>query len=90
MIFPTENEGRFLSWMTAVPTFALFAAGLGAVAAGGGGLYQYSATVLLGSGLLYCTSRQILIRSNIAARQLLKATIIGLPLQFVILILRKR
>jgi protoheme IX farnesyltransferase len=89
LIFPTENEGRFLSWMTAVPTLALFVAGLGAAAADGGGLFQYSATVLLGSGLLYCASRQILIRSRIAARQLLKATIIYLPLLFVILILRK-
>jgi heme O synthase-like polyprenyltransferase len=89
LIFPTENDGRFLSWMTAVPTLGLFVAGLGAVAANGGGLFQYSATVLLGSGLLYCASRQILIRSRIAARQLLKATIIYLLLQFMILILRK-
>jgi protoheme IX farnesyltransferase len=88
LIFPTENESRFLSWMTTVPTLALFIAGLGAVAADGGGLFQYSATVLLGTGLLYCASRQMLIRSNIAARQLLKASIIYLPLQFVILILR--
>jgi protoheme IX farnesyltransferase len=89
LIFPTENEGRFLRWMTTVSTLALFVVGLGAVAADGGGLFQYSAAVLLGSGLLYCASRQILIRSKIAARQLLKATIIYLPLQFVILILRK-
>jgi protoheme IX farnesyltransferase len=89
LIFPTENEGRFLSWMTTVSTLALFVVGLDAVAADGGGLFQYSATVLLGAGLLYCASRQILIRSKFAARQLLKATIIYLPLQFVILILRK-
>jgi len=89
LIFPTENEGRFLSWMTAVPTLALFTAGLGAVAADNGGLFQYFATLLLGSGLLYCASRQMLLRSRIAARQLLKATIIYLPLQFVIFILPK-
>ena len=89
LIFPTENEGRFLNWMTAVPTLALFAAALAAVGAEGGGLFQYSATVLLGSGLLYYAIRQILMRSRIAARQLLKATIIYLPLQFLILLLRK-
>jgi heme o synthase len=89
LIFPTENEDRFLIWMTAVPTLALFAVGLGAVAAGGGGLFQYSATILLGLGLLYCASRQTLVRSKIVARQLLKASIIYLPLQFVILLLRK-
>jgi protoheme IX farnesyltransferase len=89
-IFPTENEGSFLSWMTAAPTLALFVAGLSAVAAGGGGLFQYSATALLGSGLVYCASRQILLRSRIVARQLLKASIIYLPLQFLILMFVKR
>jgi protoheme IX farnesyltransferase len=89
LILPTANEGSFLSWMTIAPTLALFVASLGAVAAGGGGRFQYFATVLLGSGLLYYASRQILICSRIAARQLLKATIIYLPLLFVILLLRK-
>jgi protoheme IX farnesyltransferase len=89
LVLPTENEVRFLSWMTAVPTLALCVAGLGVVAAEGGGLFQYSATVLLGTGLLCCATRQMLLRSRIAAHQLLKATIIYLPLQFVILILRK-
>ena len=89
LIFPTEAEDRFLIWMTAVPALALFVAGLCAVAAGGGSMFQYSATVLLGLGLLYCAIRQILIRSRIVARQLLKATILYLPLQFVILLLRK-
>jgi heme o synthase len=89
LIFPTEAEDRFLTWTTAVPALALFVAGLGAVAAGGGGLFHYSATVLLGLGLLYFAIRQILIRSKIVARQLLKATILYLPLQFLILLLRK-
>ena len=89
LIFPTENDGRFLSWMTTVPALALFGAGMAAVAANGGGLFQYSATVLLGSGVVYCASWQALIRSRIAARQLLKATIVYLPLQFLILILQR-
>jgi len=53
-------------------------------------LFQCSATVLLGSGLFFYAIRQILIRSRLAARQLLKATIIYLPLQFVILLTSKR
>ena len=88
LIFPTEQEGRFLSWMTAVPSLALFVAGLAAVATVGGGLFQYSATVLLGSGILHYARQQILLRSKLAARQLLKATILYLPLQFLILIIR--
>jgi hypothetical protein len=38
-------------------------------------------------GLLYYADRQVLLRSRIAARQLLKATIVYLPLQFLILML---
>lgn len=89
LIFPVKNEDRFLIWMTALPALALFAAALSAVAAGGGGLFQYSASALLGAALLYFAGRQTLIRSGIAARQLLKATIIYLPLQFLILLLGK-
>jgi protoheme IX farnesyltransferase len=89
MIFPAENEDRFLLWMTAVPALALFVASLGAVAAAGGGPLQFGATVVMGSSFLYYASRLTLIRSSIAARKLLKATIICLPLQFVILIFQK-
>ncbi len=89
LIFPTKNAGRFLAWWTGVPAVALLVAGIGAVAANRGGVVQYYGTVVLGLGLLYCASRQILLRSRIAARQLLKATIVYLPLQFLILMLRK-
>jgi len=89
LIFPAKNAGGFLAWLTGVPALALFIAGIGAVDANGGGILQYCATILLGVGLLYCVSRQILLRSKIAARQLLKATIVYLPFQFLILILGK-
>jgi len=53
-----------------------------------GGTFQYFGTVMLGSGLsiALCT---VLRRSRIAARQLLKATIVYLPLQFLIFVLGK-
>jgi heme o synthase len=89
LIFPTKNASRFLAWLTSVPALALFIAGIGAVAANRGAILQYSATIVLGLGLLYCASRQILHPSRIAARRLLKATIVYLPLQFLILIFRK-
>jgi hypothetical protein len=41
------------------------------------------------SGLFYYAGRQILLRSRIAARLLLKATIVYLPLQFVVFLLWK-
>ena len=89
LIFPTKNASGFLASLTGVPALALFIAGIGAVAANRGAILQYSATIVLGLGLLYCASRQILHPSRIAARRLLKATIVYLPLQFLILIFRK-
>ena len=62
---------------------------LGAVSASNGSALQYSATVILGSGLLYYAMRQVFLHSRGAARQLLKATIVYLPLQFLIFVLGK-
>ena len=89
LIFPTNSEERFLAWVTLLPSLALFMAGLGAVKVNNGGTFQYSATVILGSALLYYAMRQVFLRSRIAARQLLKATIVYLPLQFLIFVLGK-
>jgi protoheme IX farnesyltransferase len=89
LIFPNKDAGRFLAWLTGAPALALIIAGIGAVAANRGGNLQYYATIVLGLCLFYCASRLIVLRSRIAARQLLKATIVYLPLQFLFLILRK-
>jgi heme o synthase len=88
-VLPAQNEHRFFTWLTGAPSLALFLASLAAVASNREGIFQYTATVMLGSGLLYYASRQILLRSRIAARELLKATIIYLPLQFLVLVLGK-
>src|SRR6267142_1835815 len=89
LVLPPKNDGTFLTWVTSVTSLALFVAGLAAVSASNGGIFQYSATVILGSGLLYYAMRQAFLRSRIAARQLLKATIVYLPLQFLIFVLGK-
>jgi protoheme IX farnesyltransferase len=89
LVFPTNSEEKFLAWVTLLPSLALFMAGLGVVKVNNGGTFQYSATVILGSGLLYYSMRQVFLRSRIAARQLLKATIVYLPLQFLIFVLGK-
>ena len=88
-VLPAQNENRFMTWLTGAPSLALVLASLAAVASSGGGTVQYTATVALGSGLLYYASRQILLSSRISARELLKATIIYLPLQFLVLVLGK-
>src|SRR6266851_1534715 len=89
LIFPTNSEEKFLTWVTSVASFALFVVSIGAVSVNNGGTFQYFGTVMLGSGLLYCAMRQVLRRSRIAARQLLKATVVYLPLQFLIFVLGK-
>jgi protoheme IX farnesyltransferase len=88
-VLPAQNEYRFMAWLTGTSSLALVLVSLAAVALNRGGIFQYTATVTLGSGLLYYISRQILLRSRIAARRLLKATIIYLPLQYLILVLGK-
>src|SRR5438445_9934412 len=59
LIFPANGEERFSAWVTSIPSLALFMAGLRAVSASNGGAFQYSATVILGSGLLYYAMRQV-------------------------------
>jgi len=89
LVFPTNNEERFLAWGNIGPILGPLMAGLGVVKVNNGGTFQYSATVMLGSGLLYYAMRQVFLRSRIAARQLLQATIVYLPLQFLIFVLGK-
>ena len=88
-IFPKNNAATFLAWLTFVPSVGLFIVSLASAAANSGGILEYSAMVILGSGLLYYAVRLVLLRSRIASRQLLKATIGYLPLQFLIFLLRK-
>ena len=89
LILPANREARFLAWLTLGPSFALFPVSLAAVAANGGGVIPYLATAILGAALLYYAGRQVRLRSRTAARELLKASIIYLPLEFLILVLGK-
>jgi protoheme IX farnesyltransferase len=70
LIFPTNNEGTFMARVTSIASFALFIASFGVVSANNGGTFQYSGTVLLGCGLLYCALRQVSLQSRIGARHL--------------------
>src|SRR6267142_5680067 len=76
LIFPGNSEEKFLTWVTLVASFLLFLLSLAAVVASSGGAFHYAATVVLGLGLLYCATRQVVRHSRIAARQLLTATIL--------------
>jgi protoheme IX farnesyltransferase len=89
LIFPANSEGKFSAAVISIASFALAIAGLGFAGANNGGVLQYSGTVLLGSVLLYYALRQVSFQSKLAARHLLRATILYLPLQFLMFVLGK-
>ncbi len=88
-ILPPEGEREFLAWQACFPAFALLMASIATVGSNRGGGIEYCSTLLLGLGLLYYTVRFVLVRSRIAARQLLNASIVYLPIEFLILVLGK-
>jgi heme o synthase len=83
LLLPQENDHTFVGWLTAVPSLALVVVSVLAV----DGILQNAFTVILGFALLYYAARLILFPTRIAARNLLKASIIYLPLEFLILII---
>jgi heme o synthase len=88
-LLPREHDHAFVAWLTAVPSLALVVVSVLAVE-GTGSIVSYSCTAVLGLGLLYYAARLIFFPSRNAARQLLKASIIYLPLEFLILIVGRK
>jgi protoheme IX farnesyltransferase len=89
LLLPQEHDHTFVAWFTAVPSVALVMVSVLAVE-GTASIVSGSCTALLGLGLLYYAARLILSPSRNAARQLLKASIIYLPLEFLILIVGRK
>jgi len=85
-LLPQEHDHTFVAWLTAVPSLALFVVSVLAVDGTTETILQCACTIVLGLGLLYFAARLILFRSRIAARHLLRASIIYLPLELLILI----
>jgi protoheme IX farnesyltransferase len=86
-VLPANHEQVFLGWVTAISSIALF--GLAAVPEIEHGTFQYSGALVLTSVLLFYSVKLPVLRSRIAARQLLTATIIYLPLEFLLLVVGK-
>jgi len=86
-ILPAENEFSFLTWQALLPSLGLLIASIATVSANREGSIEYCITLLLGIGLLYYAVRFVRVRSGSAARQLLKASIVYLPIEFLILVL---
>ena len=71
-----------MAWLTLAPSLALLMVNLTAVAADSESSVRYFASLILGSALFYYGARLVFLRSRTAARQLLRASIVYLPLEF--------
>ena len=91
LVLPSgEQRNHFVIWQTVLPSLALLPLSLIVATAGASGFAYSACTLLLGSGLLYYGVRFAIRRSNIAARQLLVASIVYLPVAFALMSLNKR
>jgi heme o synthase len=89
-VLPARGENTFLAWLTALPSIALLLASFAAIEHTDDRTLPLSASAILGLGLLFFVWRQLVLRSKVAARQLLKATIAYLLLQMLILTVAKQ
>jgi len=85
-----ERRDRFVVWQSTVVSLLLIPVSLAPAITGEAGLVYSSGALILGSMFLYYSWRFEFHRSNVAARQLLAASIIYLPAVFVLLILDMR
>jgi len=85
-----EARNRFVAWQTLVATVALLPVGIIPIIANGSGAVYSGAAFIPGAVFLYYGARFAFRRSNVAARQLLVASIIYLPLVFALIMLSKK
>jgi protoheme IX farnesyltransferase len=84
LVLPTENRNRFVAWLTVLPTLGLVILSLVPTALAG--LVCRTGVFLLSLGLASCGAQLSLRPSNVAARRLLLASIVYLPLVFVLMV----
>jgi protoheme IX farnesyltransferase len=84
-----ERRGAFMAWQTLVPSFALVPLSLTPAFLRHAGLIYSVGALLLSSGFLYYGTQLALRRSNPLARRLLFASIVYLPLVFLLMMLDK-
>jgi heme o synthase len=87
---PGELRDRFVVWQTFVVSLALIPVSLTPAFIGGSGLIYSVGTFILSSIFSYYGARLAFRRSNVAARQLLVASIVYLPAAFVLMMLSKK
>lgn len=82
------RRDRFVASQTLLPSLALIPVSLIPAITGVSGLIYFAATLILSTAFLYYSARFAFGRSSVAARQLLAASIIYLPLVFAVMMLR--
>jgi protoheme IX farnesyltransferase len=88
MVLPLgEKRDRFVTWQTSLASLALLPVALIPMSLGVSGPAYYAGRFALGAIFLYYGIRFALRKSNAAARDLLVASILYLPLLFALLIL---
>jgi protoheme IX farnesyltransferase len=91
LVLPSgERRNRFVIWQTLLPSLALLCIGLIPATTGVSAVVYALGLLLLGAIFLYYAVRFTFRRSSAAARQLLVASIIYLPVAFAILSLNRR
>ena len=88
-VLPERHKNAFLTCLTAVPSILPLLASFTATKQADDRILPLSASAILGLGLLFYVTRQLMARSNVAARQLLKATLAYLLLQMLLLTIAK-
>ncbi len=90
LVLPTgEQSGRFMSWQAMTASLALIPVSLGPTVIGGADPVYFVVAGILSVGFFYYSARLAFRRSSAAARRLLMASIIYLPLAFLLMVLQK-
>jgi protoheme IX farnesyltransferase len=91
LILPAgKHRDRFATWQSLAPSVALLAVSFVPAITGESGLVYSVAALICGSIFLYYSTHFAFRRSNVAARQLLTASIVYLPLVFMLMTLDKK
>ena len=85
-----KQRDRFATWQTIAPSLALIAVSLVPAIIGESGLVYSVAALICGSIFLYYSTHFAFRRSNVAARQLLTASIVYLPVVFMLITLDRK
>jgi protoheme IX farnesyltransferase len=85
-----ERRDRFVIWQSSAVSLALIPLSLIPAITGESGLVYSVGALILSLAFCYCGASFAVHRSNVAARQLLTASIVYLPAVFVLMMLNKK